>query len=145
MAVPLGLRLERGILSPSQLFNGGKQVQSALWDFSTHSHENIPSSGCSLFLSQTLQRMWGRSRGSGECLHGMDKCLCGKAREWLWDESAELREPARECRVPDPCPAAGARLWVPPALPQHQLGSWKLGCGELSSSWNCSPTSGGVG
>lgn len=74
MAIPLGLGLERGILSPSQLFqsplNGGKQAQSALWDFSTLSHENIPSPGCSLFLSQALQRMWGRSRESGECLHG---------------------------------------------------------------------------
>ncbi|KAL2305641.1 hypothetical protein Nmel_003526 [Mimus melanotis] len=26
-------------------------LQSALWDFSTHSHENIPSPGCCLSLS----------------------------------------------------------------------------------------------
>ncbi|XP_017585944.1 PREDICTED: uncharacterized protein LOC108445719 [Corvus brachyrhynchos] len=77
MAVSLGLGLERGILSPSQLFqsplNGGKQVQSALWDFSTHCYENIPRPGCSLSPSQTLQRMWGRSRGSD--LPAATRCL----------------------------------------------------------------------
>lgn len=76
------------------------------------------------------------SRGCGEgavdpvsVSMGWINISVGRA-EWLRDEflgvqSAELGGPARESRVPDPCPGAGARLWVPPALPAAPV--WLLG------------------
>lgn len=93
MAALLGSGLEKGILSLSPLFQSPLMVQSALWDFSTHSHENIPGPGCCLSLEDV-----GRSHGPGECLHGMDK----RDKNWGgrsgFGMGAELN--------PDPCPGA---------------------------------------